>query len=91
MFVKYAMDVVPPGRAFESELVGEWNAAHPGFLLSFLHAREDWPMFRSFATPTFYFFRDGQLVATVEGWPKEGRRDALIAAAQTAGIKVPAH
>ena len=37
----------------------------------------DWPQFDSWATPVFYFMREGRVVATVTGWPKEGRAREL--------------
>ncbi len=31
-------------------------------------------------TPTFYFFKAGTLMAKIEGWPHEGKRDEMMAA-----------
>ena len=71
------------------DLVGDWNAQHPELPMAFMYARSDWPMFHAWGTPTFYFFRDGKLDQTVEGWPEEGRRDALIEAATRVGLLEP--
>jgi len=86
MFARHATLIVAPERGFRIDLVGEWNEQHPELPMAFMYARSDWPMFRAWGTPTFYFFRNGKLEQAVEGWPKEGRLDALIEAATRLGL-----
>jgi hypothetical protein len=43
-------------------------------------------MFNNWATPTFYFFKDGNLVREVSGWPPEGNEEALKAALREVGL-----
>jgi len=86
LFAQHATLVVPPERDFNVALVSEWNAQHPEFAMSFLDRRDEWSMFPAFATPTFYFIRDGKVVRTVEGWPREGKKAEILSAAKEIGL-----
>lgn len=64
-----------------------WNNAHPGAPLVIAASPERWPMLDLDTVPQFHVFRDGELAASVSGWPvEEGNRDAVLAALRSAGL-----
>lgn len=72
-----ALWLSPPSGSLDLSDVQAWNRAHPGARLSYAVAMRDWPQFDNWATPVFYFMRGGKVVATVTGWPTEGRAREL--------------
>lgn len=72
-----ALWLAPPNGSLDLHDIQVWNRAHPGARLSYAVAMGDWPQFDSWATPVFYFMREGRVVATVTGWPSEGRAREL--------------
>lgn len=56
----------------------DWNRAHPNVHIVQARRKSDWPMIKDWGTPQFYALRDGEVVAHVVGWPKEGRRQELL-------------
>lgn len=68
-----------------------WNRAHPRLPIAFSARREDWPFVDDWSSPTFYFLRQGKLVAKVTGWPTRGpavgRRDEVRAALHQLGLR----
>jgi hypothetical protein len=84
---KYATWVAPQDLRFTSDLYRSWNRSHPGQALSLVDKRQDWPAsMDDWSTPTFYFFNDGKLRATVVGWPATGRRKELLDAFSAIGL-----
>ncbi|WP_448098082.1 hypothetical protein [Luteibacter yeojuensis] len=73
--------LAPPGPRLNIPEISKWNEDHPGAALAFMDQREDWPMFDSWATPTFYFLNNGRIVAKIEGWPPINGMDSLNDAA----------
>lgn len=59
----------------------------PRLPIAFSARREDWPFVDDWSSPTFYFLRQGKLVAKVTGWPKEGRRAEFSAALHQLGLR----
>lgn len=85
-----ALWLAPPNGSLDLHDIQAWNRAHPDARLSYAVAMRDWPQFDSWATPVFYFMREGKVVATVTGWPKEGRaRELHQAFAQMDAVKNP--
>lgn len=72
-----ALWLAPPNGSLDLRDIQAWNRAHPGARLSYAVAMDDWPQFDSWATPVFHFMREGRVVATVTGWPREGRAREL--------------
>ena len=73
----HALWLAPPNGSLDLRDVQAWNRAHPGARLSYAVAMGDWPQFDNWATPVFYFMREGRVVATVTGWPRAGRAREL--------------
>lgn len=73
--------LAPPGPRLNMPEIAKWNDDHPGAALAFMDQRADWPMFDAWATPTFYFLNNGNIVAKVEGWPPVNGMDDLNRAA----------
>ena len=85
-----ALWLAPPNGSLDLSDIQAWNRAHPDARLSYAIAMRDWPQFDSWATPVFYFMREGRVVATVTGWPKEGRaRELHQAFAQMDALEDP--
>ena len=74
--------LAPQDGRIDPQAYAAWNDTHRAFPLAMLHEGRELPFVETRSTPRFYFLRDGQVAATVIGWPKEGRREELIAAAR---------
>lgn len=81
---KNRLFVAPAPVSLTLERIAQWNAAHPRSRHVLVDRPQAWPFVRQWSTPQFFFLVDGQLVAQVEGWPKEGRAEELMAAAREA-------
>lgn len=86
VFAKHAHWLAPQDQHLKVELFQQWNRDHPKAPMAIAYKQSEWPMLGMWATPTFYFFRNGSLIARVVGWPKEGRRDALRSALRQIGL-----
>jgi hypothetical protein len=82
----HATWLAPQANHLDVAAIRVWNQAHPGFAISIAAHNRDWPMLDRWATPTFYVLEHGAVVATVQGWPKEGRRAELRAALRRSGL-----
>lgn len=84
-FQAHAMWLTPPSHLDNLAAVERWNHAYPWASLVIATSHERWPMLELDTVPQFLLFRDGQLMASVTGWPvAEGNRDALLAALRSA-------
>ena len=86
LFAGHTLWLMPQDSYLNLDVVGEWNREHPDYEMRWAYQTSDWPMIKRWATPNFYFYRDGKLVTTVVGWPPEGQRDALLAAFKDIGV-----
>jgi len=68
-FTERSIWVVPPVHPLDDPRLGEWNADYPSLPLNVAYQHGDWPEVNSWASPTFYVFEDGQVVAKRVGWP----------------------
>lgn len=78
--------IAPADRRLHLDLLRAWNEDHALTQFAIAWRRDEWPQIDHWATPTFYFFAGGELVAKVTGWPEEGHREELVAAARKAGL-----
>lgn len=78
IFIRYSHWIIPQSEKFELPAIQEWNRTHSQEPMSIAYRSSDWPMFDSWATPTFYFLNDGKVVSEVIGWPAEGNRDQIL-------------
>ena len=85
IFQDHAKWVAPQGRDLKFDLFQEWNREHPDQAMTLVYKRDEWPMIDSWGTPTFYFLKAGTLIAKVQGWPREGRSEDLLAALRKVG------
>lgn len=88
VFARHAQWLAPPSGKLDFDLMQEWNGEHPKAPLSLAIERDDLPMIDNWNTPTFYFFKDGELAAKVQGWPRDGvgRRTEVAAALRKIGL-----
>ncbi|HJR72088.1 MAG TPA: hypothetical protein VJ806_00425 [Luteimonas sp.] len=85
LFATHSKWIAPQGRETDFAVFDEWNKAHPDTVMTVAYKRQEWPALSDWATPVFYFMRDGKVVAKVAGWPKEGRKQELRGAAAKIG------
>lgn len=86
LFAKHAVWIAPPGSSLAFDEFVEWNAKHPISSMSLAHSAIEFVDLEYWGTPSFYFFDSGHVVAHVVGWPREGRKDELLAAARKGGL-----
>lgn len=79
---------LPPGGE-DLDAARSWNRRFPQAPVGMLHARTEWPLLpEQWVMPTFLFVRDGEVVETIEGWPRgpASQREPLIEAARRLGL-----
>lgn len=88
LFAAHARWLAPQdGRIPEDfQVFISWNTLHPDEAMSFAYRESDWPLLDTWATPTFYFIKDGKVAAKLAGWPDEGNIPALTDAARKIGL-----
>jgi hypothetical protein len=86
LFERHARWWIPPYSWLHLEHQQAWNREHPLAAMSLVYAVSDWPQLVLNSLPTFHFLRDGVLVGTVSGWPKEGSRNELLEQARAIGL-----
>lgn len=85
-FREHALWLNPPLGQSDFDAVQAWNREHPGQAMAIAYAKQEWPLFDSWATPIFHIFRNGELVETVFGWPADEGLDALTKALRKVGL-----
>ena len=86
LFARHAVLLGYQAGWIDQEGGASWDLGESSLTHRWVHRQADWPEITEWATPVFYFIRDGSVVAEVTGWPKEGRRQALLEAAAAAGL-----
>jgi hypothetical protein len=84
----HARWMVPPARGvfLEYDDLQQWNRDRHGTPVTVFYSRDEWPMIDRWSTPTFYFFREGEVVGKIVGWPQGGRREELLVALRRTGL-----
>ncbi|QJD69451.1 hypothetical protein HG421_18275 [Xanthomonas campestris pv. badrii] len=80
--------IAPPSRQDDFSVFAAWNERYPQQQMSLAFRKSDWPMLTQWATPIFYFMDAGRVIDTVAGWPAQGHRAELLAAAKRIGLQV---
>ena len=62
------------------------NKTNGSFRMHYTWKKSEWPEIDSWATPSFYFYRDGQLVSRFAGWPNQGNEAALRKGLKQVGL-----
>ena len=66
--------------------IREWNETFPGQPLQMVDRNADWPDLELLKTPIFYFYRGGEIVTTVSGWPGPEQLEKLRAGFSSLGL-----
>ncbi|MBP3985106.1 hypothetical protein J5837_11890 [Pseudoxanthomonas helianthi] len=76
-----------PGREDLGALL-EWNRKFPKARMTPIHDRAEWSIFPAWRMPVFHIVRDGKVVESVVGWPRNPaeNREPLISALKRAGL-----
>ena len=76
-----------PGRE-DLDAILTWNRKFPGAKMTPIHDRAEWSIFPRWSMPVFHIVRDGKIVESVVGWPRNPteNREPLIAALKRAGL-----
>jgi|GEM_PF-5346211 len=80
--------VIPQVRGLTMSLLTQWNSAHEPFRMSVVHLEKQWPEITDWATPTFYFYRDGVLVEQQIGWHGPRRLQDIVDGLKRVGLDV---
>lgn len=67
-----AIWLVPARKETNYREIREWNDKFPRQKLVVAYDNSAWEGIDFSSIPAFYFYKDGKLVATYHGWPKEG-------------------
>jgi len=89
LFGKRSTWVSAGGRFIGLGEFRKWNQRHPDLRMSIAYDPLQWADVEFWDSPTFLFYKDGQLVQRIVGWPKGGRLSELKAAARKAGLLKP--
>lgn len=73
------------------DALAEWNRKRPKAQMTPIHARDEWALFPEWSMPVFHIVRNGKVVESVTGWPRNPteNREPLIAALKRAGLLRP--
>lgn len=85
-FENHSIWITPTDGIFQFDTLQQWNHNHPRQPLNIVYRFSEWSMIQDVAVPTFYFLRNGKLVAIVVGWPKEGNVPELRVALKKIGL-----
>ena len=86
VFARHAVWLIAPDAIADVAALREWNLRNPDAEIGIAVDATQWPVALD-TTPQFLVFRDGQLVAHVSGWRRDGSdHDALNAALARAGL-----
>lgn len=77
IFSHHAIWLSPPETKLYFPIFQKWNKAHSKFPMVLAFRQKEWPMIDVWNTPTFYFFKRGEVVAKLTGWPEEGHLQEL--------------
>ncbi|MGQ4659315.1 hypothetical protein [Lysobacter sp. F6437] len=88
VFAKHANWLAPQDGRLDIELLQQWNREHPAVEMVLAVDAREWPAIDDWKTPTFYFFKNGELTTKVSGWPLDGagHRDDVVAALGEIGL-----
>jgi hypothetical protein len=70
IFAQHAIWLASQSESFDS--VRNWNRQFPTQPIHIAWSNDEWPMLDSWAMPTFYVFRHGQLASRFSGWEDTG-------------------
>lgn len=87
LFAEHSRWMAPQGRDLDFLMFSRWNQQHPFLHMTIVYRQTEWPELSDWDTPLFYFMRNGHVIAKVAGWPREGRKEALIKAAAKVGLR----
>ena len=82
IFIEYSTWLIPPAGNFYLNKVEEVNA-NENLPFAYFYKMSEFPEIESWDTPSFYFYKDGQLKFSFSGWPKEGNHENLIEGLQS--------
>lgn len=84
--MKNALWLTPQDRRLHIDVLQKWNKDHPEQQFHIAYREAEWKAIPAWATPHFYFFDRGRLVADVMGWPSDGNMDAVRAGLGKIGL-----
>lgn len=79
-FNKTTTWLLPQSENIELETIRLLNSNFPEINAKIVVYEAEWSQLDTWATPTFYFLKDGVMVAKVVGWPEGGNREKIVAA-----------
>jgi hypothetical protein len=56
------------------------------FPFHYVYKEKEWPEINRWDTPSFYFYKDGELMYSFSGWPQEGNKERLMKGLEVIGL-----
>lgn len=88
VFAEHAQWLVPAPGIESIVAARDWNRRFPGAQVAMIHDRAEWKLFPDWRMPAFHIVRNGRIIDSVVGWPRDPtvNREPLIAALRRAGL-----
>lgn len=78
VFASHARWLMPQDGRMRPRAVAAWNVAHPLARMDYIYRQSDLAAIDTWATPTFYFFRNGRRVGKLSGWAPGGEGERAL-------------
>jgi hypothetical protein len=78
VFASHARWLMPQDGRMRPRTVAAWNVAHPLARMDYIYRQSDLAAIDTWATPTFYFFRNGRRVGKLSGWAPGGEGERAL-------------
>ncbi|WP_115717772.1 hypothetical protein [Gallaecimonas mangrovi] len=76
-FKNKATFIIPSNSTLDKNPMKIFKKLHPWTNVGIAYKESEWPEIKNWDTPTFYFYKNGNVVDIIYGWPKKGRADEL--------------
>lgn len=78
--------ILPADRNFEIAEISKWSRSHPSASMAIAYKHAPWKGVDFSRMPNFYFYNDGELIATHAGWKKDSVSDEILLALRNMGL-----
>ena len=88
LFESHALLIASPHAVKTLPEIVAWNKKHLSLRNHVAYSSADWPQFKRWGTPTFYFIKDGKILSSFSGWkdPVAVSKAALVRGMERIGL-----
>lgn len=87
IFINHSTWIMPTKDSLDIE--GVLQANNESLLkYRYVYLQSEWPEIDYWGTPAFYFYKNGNLLQKIVGWPEEGRKKEILEALQLIGLTI---